>query len=92
MNKELEKAAFDYINSDAVKVENMQLAFGDFINGAEWMQKKMIDKACEYLQKNMYATPIFEYDDDEQPVYYICASCCDSVEEFINGMCKAMED
>ena len=50
MNKELEKAAFDYINSEAVKAENMQLAFGDFINGAEWMQKKMIDKACEYVQ------------------------------------------
>ena len=43
MNKELEKAAFDYINSEAVKAENTQLAFGDFINGAEWMQKKMID-------------------------------------------------
>lgn len=50
MKKELEKAAFDYINSKAVKAENMQLAFGDFINGAEWMQKKMIDKACEYAQ------------------------------------------
>ena len=49
MNKELEKAAFDYINSEAVKAENMQLAFGDFINGAEWMQKKMIEKACEWL-------------------------------------------
>ena len=52
MNKELEKAAFDYINSDAVKAENMQLAFGDFINGAEWMQKKMIEKACEWLKDN----------------------------------------
>ena len=52
MNRELEKAAFDYINSEAVKAENMQLAFGDFINGAEWMQKKMIDKACEWLLEN----------------------------------------
>ena len=50
MNKELEKAAFDYINSEAVKAENTQLAFGDFINGAEWMQKKMIDKACDWIQ------------------------------------------
>ena len=52
MNKELESAAFDYINSQAVKAENMQFAFGDFINGAEWMQKKMIDKACEWLENN----------------------------------------
>lgn len=50
MNKELEKAAFDYINSEAVKAENTQLAFGDFINGAKWMQKKMIDKACDWIQ------------------------------------------
>ena len=54
MNKELERAAFDYINSEAVKAENMQLAFGDFINGAEWMQKKMIEKACEWLQNGGY--------------------------------------
>ena len=47
MNKELESAAFDYINSEAVKAENMQLAFGDFINGAEWMQKKMLDTLRE---------------------------------------------
>ena len=44
MKREIEKAAFAYINSDAVKAENMQLAFGDFINGAEWMQKKIIEK------------------------------------------------
>ena len=54
MNKELEKAAFDYTNSDAVKAENMQLAFGDFINGAEWMQKKMIDKACEWIESYLF--------------------------------------
>ena len=34
--EETEKAAFDYINSDVVSAENMQLAFGDFINGAKW--------------------------------------------------------
>ena len=55
MNKELERAAFDYINSDAVKAENMQLAFGDFINGAEWMQKQMIEKACEWLELRLVA-------------------------------------
>lgn len=54
MNKELEKAAFDYINSEVVNVENMQLAFGDFINGAEWMQKKMIEKACEWIEAYLF--------------------------------------
>ena len=63
-----------------------------FIEDAEWMQKQMIDKACEYLKKTMHATPVFEHDDDKQPVYYVCASCCDSVEEFINNFRKAMEE
>ena len=34
--EQIEKAATDYINSDAVSPMNMQLAFGDFINGAMW--------------------------------------------------------
>ena len=48
--KEIEKAAFNYINSDAVSAENMQLAFGDFINGAQWADKTMLDKVCDWLQ------------------------------------------
>ena len=52
--EEIEKAATDYINSDAVSPMNMQLAFGDFINGAEWADKTMIDKACEWLLKGGY--------------------------------------
>ena len=34
--EQIEKAAQEYINSDAVNPMNMQLAFGDFINGAMW--------------------------------------------------------
>ena len=34
--EQIEKAATDYINSDAVSPMNMQMAFGDFINGAKW--------------------------------------------------------
>ena len=34
--EKIEKAATEYINSDAVSPMNMQLAFGDFINGAMW--------------------------------------------------------
>ena len=34
--EQIEKAATEYINSDAVSPMNMQLAFGDFINGAMW--------------------------------------------------------
>lgn len=50
MKNEIEKAAFDYINSDVVKAENMQLAFGDFINGAEWM----LEKSISWFYKNAH--------------------------------------
>ena len=63
-----------------------------FQAGAEWADKTMIEKACEYLRKHMYYTPIFEYDEDEEPVNYVCASCCDSVEDFINNFRKSMEE
>ena len=52
--EEIEKAATDYINSDAVSPMNMQLAFGDFINGAEWADKTMIEKATQWLFENVY--------------------------------------
>lgn len=35
LQKRIEEAAHQYIQSDAVAPENMQLAFGDFINGAK---------------------------------------------------------
>ena len=63
-----------------------------FKEAVEWADKTMIGKAREYLKKAMYVTPIFEHDDDEQPVYYVCASCCNSVEEFIEHFCKSMEE
>lgn len=36
LQQRIEEAAHQYIQSDAVAPENMQLAFGDFINGAKW--------------------------------------------------------
>ena len=36
LQKRIEKVAHQYIQSDAVASENMQLAFGDFINGANF--------------------------------------------------------
>lgn len=50
--EEIEKEAFNYINSDAVSAENMQLAFGDFINGAQWANKTMIERVEKWLIKN----------------------------------------
>ena len=48
MKKIFEKAAYDYINSDAFPVFGYpHLAFGDFINGANFAQQEM--------EKRMYA-------------------------------------
>lgn len=57
-----------------------------------WADKTMIEKACQWLNEHMYCTPIFEHEEDENPVNYVCASCCDSVEEFIENFRKAMEE
>jgi hypothetical protein len=62
---------------------NMQLAFGDFINGAKWADKTMIDRACKWL--------IEKIDED---VLIKCGSaikCIDSV-EFSEYFRKAMEN
>lgn len=42
--EKISQAAHEYVNSNAVAPENMQLAYGDFINGAKW--------AFEYMEKN----------------------------------------
>lgn len=44
------EAAYKYINSDVVSSENEHLAFGDFINGAEWADKSMIDDVMRELE------------------------------------------
>jgi hypothetical protein len=51
-----------------------------------------LNKVCEWLQNNMYCQPIFEYDEDQVPVNYVTASCCDSIEEFINKFKKSMTE
>jgi len=49
--EERAQAAHKYINSDVVSPGNEYLAFGDFINGAEWADSTTIKKACEAFCK-----------------------------------------
>ena len=60
--EEIEKAATDYINSDAVSPMNMQLAFGDFINGAEWADKTLIEKTMSWFYKNAHKEKYWDKD------------------------------
>ena len=59
---------------------------------AERTKRKMIEKAEKWIKSQIYTENIFEYDNDEQPIKYICASCCDSVDEFIEKFKQAMEE
>ena len=85
--EEAEKHMYDWgVDVDRFDVPDI------FTKGVEWADKTIIEKACEYLRQSLYNTPIFEHDEDENPVNYVCASCCDSVEEFIENFRRAMEE
>lgn len=54
--EEIRKSAFEYIKSDAVKAGDEYTSFGDFINGAKWADETMINKACEWLTRELCYT------------------------------------
>lgn len=62
--------------------------------GNEYKKDKMVslDKVCEILKENLYIENIFEYDEDEEPIKYVCASSCDCVEDFINKIRNMLEE
>lgn len=86
--EEIIKAALAYYPSGILHEEAKVPAF---VRGAKWADKTMLDRACEWLKQNMYVEHIFEYDEDDEPVQYVCASAIDSVEEFITAFMQAME-
>ena len=78
------------------------LKVNTFIDGAKWAdehpkcgmvnKQEFIERACELLKQIMYVEYIFEHDEDEKPVQYVCASACDSVNDFVNNFRKIMEE
>ena len=71
--EEYQKAAYEYINSDAVRPENMQMAYGDFINGAKWADAHT---NLESISHSLYETPnprfhwiaiFYPYEDKSMP-------------------------
>lgn len=60
--------------------------------GIERTKKYIIAKAVLWIKSQMYVENIFAYDEDNQPVRYVCASCCNSVNEFIEEFKKAIEN
>ena len=62
--EEREQAAWNYINSKNVKSENEQLAFGDFINGAEWADTTLLEKVWDFITANVYKYGKVKFVDD----------------------------
>ena len=65
-----------------------------FAEGAEWANKTMIDKACEWMEKVLYIHTEVNEDKDwctYNPIDYV-TSDFESVEEFIKEFRKAMEE
>ena len=59
LQKRIEEAAHQYIQSDAVAPENMQLAFGDFINGAKFALQNQwisVEEALPDFQQSVVVT------------------------------------
>ena len=50
MSKEIMKAASEY-SCESVPYDSKTDAF---VAGAEWMQKKMIEKACEWIESYLF--------------------------------------
>jgi hypothetical protein len=68
--------------------------YESFIFGAEWADETMIKKAKEWLEKTLYIhTELIEDKHwGETKSSNWVTSDYDSVEDFINGFCKAMEE
>ena len=49
---EMKQQAKFYSASIAQSEERKKYCEEDFLEGAKWMQEKMIDKACEWLEDN----------------------------------------
>ena len=66
--EEIRKSAFEYIKSDAVKAGEEYTSFGDFINGARWADRTLLDKACDWLEKNVCTAYNFNGDENTSTI------------------------
>lgn len=91
--EEIEKASVDYqtskhpmaIGGDAFADTIYKMNINpSFIAGAEWADKTMIDKVCEFLENNMH-----DYFDDDNE-FAVC-DCFLTKENFIKQLKKEME-
>lgn len=93
--EEIENAAKQkYPYEEGTKGMICEASIPIFIQGAEWADKTMIDKACEWLSKTLYihTEAIEDKHWNETKTYDWVTSDYDSVSDFIDGFRKAMEE
>ena len=76
----IEKAAAERA---AAATEDKGLRYLDFVNTAEWADRTMIDKACEWLQCIDFEVEYFTIDSDGYTFF--------NADKFIEDFCKTME-
>ena len=52
--EEIDKEANSFANTVSVGEEETAKNWSAFISGAEWADKTMLDKVCEWLEDNIY--------------------------------------
>lgn len=89
--EQIEKAAQEYIYSDAVSPKNMQMAFGDFINGAMWADcnpnQQMVEQMrCTLKDVHKMLNEMLEDYDDARlgTVYRVLDSVIEDLELLID--------
>jgi hypothetical protein len=84
--REIDKAAYDYIHGPDVPAMSMQLAFGDFINGAEWA----LEKVKKFLDDNIVIRD--HLDDNGRAIGYRVDIKFTSKEELMNALSEYFGD
>lgn len=94
MNKELKNKLTERFNSaygEEVKIGLRDALRKVYLDGAEHGYQYAIEKACEWLEKNMFHLHNFdEYGNVTDS--FACSNDCDFVSEFVEQFRKAMEE
>ena len=78
--EQIDKAALEYANKS---IRDKGIAYLEFIEAAEWADRTMIDKACEWLQCIDFEVEYFTIDSDGYTFF--------NADKFIEDFCKTME-
>ena len=62
-----------------------------FTKGAEWADKTMLDRACEWLAETISPEDIYESETNETPTTYLTVNLHDNMLDFITAFRQAMK-